>query len=77
MTVSMRKSIVIIGCFDTKGAAFSHLRTCIQARGESVTTINTGVMETTVDFPIDYGADRVAEAAGHSLAALRTDRDRG
>lgn len=73
----MHKSIVIIGCFDTKGAAFFHLRTCIRARGESVITINTGVMDTNVDFPVDYGADVVAEAAGYSLVALRTDRDRG
>ncbi|GAB3225358.1 Tm-1-like ATP-binding domain-containing protein [Spirosoma arcticum] len=73
----MNKSIVIIGCFDTKGAAFSFLRTCILTRGESVITINTGVMDTIVDFPIDYGAAAVAEAAGCSLTELRTSRDRG
>jgi uncharacterized protein (UPF0261 family) len=73
----MPKSIVIIGCFDTKGAAFSFLLNCILARGESVLTINTGVMETAADFPIDYTAETVAEAANSSLATLRTGRDRG
>ncbi|QHW00097.1 Tm-1-like ATP-binding domain-containing protein [Spirosoma endbachense] len=73
----MLKSIVIIGCFDTKGPAFAFLRNCILARGESVLTINTGMMETVVDFPIDYDADVVAEAADDSLERLRTSQDRG
>lgn len=73
----MPQSIVIIGCFDTKGAAFSFLRHCILARGESVLTINTGVMKTVADFPIDYTAETVAEAANHSLADLQTGRNRG
>ncbi|QIP15158.1 UPF0261 family protein [Spirosoma aureum] len=73
----MQKSIVIIGCFDTKGPAFAFLRNCILARGESVLTINTGMMKTVVDFPIDYDAEVVAEAANDSLERLRTSRDRG
>jgi uncharacterized protein (UPF0261 family) len=73
----MQKSIVIIGCFDTKGPAFAFLRNCILARGESVLTINTGMMETVVDFPIDYDAEVVAEAATDSLERLRTSGDRG
>ncbi|MBC7891642.1 MAG: Tm-1-like ATP-binding domain-containing protein, partial [Sphingobacteriaceae bacterium] len=73
----MTPSIVIIGCFDTKGPAFSFLRNCVLAKGESVLTINTGVMDTLVDFPIDYDSARVAEEAGSSLADLRANRDRG
>lgn len=73
----MRQSIVIIGCFDTKGKAFSWLRTSLLARGESVITVNTGVMDTPVDFPVDYDAATVAEAASGSLAELRANRDRG
>ncbi|WP_421826274.1 Tm-1-like ATP-binding domain-containing protein [Larkinella sp.] len=73
----MQPSIVVIGCFDTKGPAFAFLRNCILARGESVITINSGVMETAVDFPIDYDSEAVAEAANQSLADLRTSRDRG
>lgn len=73
----MPQSVVIIGCFDTKGTVFSFLRTCILAKGESVITINTGVMDTGVDFPIDYESATVAEAAGCSLADLREKWDRG
>ncbi len=72
----MQKSIVIIGCFDTKGPAFAFLRDCLLARGESVLTVNTGVMETAVDFPIDFPAERVAQAANSSLADLRRGHDR-
>lgn len=73
----MNKSIVIIGCFDTKGPAFTFLRQWMLAQGESILTVNTGVMETVVSFPIDYDADVVAEAANDSLAQLRTNQDRG
>lgn len=73
----MDPSILLIGCFDTKGEVFAHLRTGILASGERVLTINTGVMGTTTDFPVDYESDAVAQAAGGSIAHLRTDGDRG
>lgn len=53
------------------------MRRCVLARGESVLTINTGIMDTSVDFPIDYTAETVAEAANQSLTDLRINRDRG
>jgi len=71
------KSILILGCFDTKGDVFSYLRDCIMALGETVIAINTGVFGTTSAFPVDVEADAVAEAAGHDIADLRRDRDRG
>ena len=40
----MNRCILLIGCFDTKGAIFSHLRNCILGRGERVVTVNTGVL---------------------------------
>ncbi|WP_353719107.1 Tm-1-like ATP-binding domain-containing protein [Dyadobacter sp. 676] len=74
---SSDKSILIVGCFDTKGEVFSYLRERIVAGGETVITVNTGVFGTTHAFPVDFEADQVAIAAGHSLADLRHDRDRG
>jgi uncharacterized protein (UPF0261 family) len=71
------KSILLLGCFDTKGDVFSYLRECIIARGESVITVNTGIFGTTQAFPVDYEADVVAAAAGHDIGDLRRDRDRG
>lgn len=71
------KSILILGCFDTKGDVFSYLRDCIVALGETVITINTGVFGTTGAFPVDFEAGAVATAAGYDLTDLRRDRDRG
>ncbi len=71
------KSILILGCFDTKGEDFSFLRSCITAQGKKVITMNTGVMGTAKDFPVDIESDQVALAAGYSIAALRESDDRG
>lgn len=76
MSISDR-SILILGCFDTKGDVFSYLRECIAAQGETVITINTGVFGTTDAFPVDFEADAVAAAAGHNITDLRRGRDRG
>lgn len=71
------KSILILGCFDTKGDVFSYLRNCIIERGETVISVNTGIFGTTKAFPVDFEADRVAAEAGHDISDLRRDRDRG
>lgn len=71
------KSILIIGCFDTKGEDFSFLRECILALGEKVITLNTGVMETSVQFPVDITSEQTAAAVGYTLPLLRQSGDRG
>ena len=74
---SIPKSILIIGCFDTKGEVFAYLRECILAQGEQVLTINTGVMGSTNLFHVDFQSDAVALEGGESITALRKNRDRG
>ncbi|WP_031443781.1 Tm-1-like ATP-binding domain-containing protein [Arenibacter sp. NBRC 103722] len=71
------KSIVMLGCFDTKGEDFSYLLKSLGALGQQVITINTGVMETSVDFPIDVDQDAVATASGAVLETIRKSNDRG
>ncbi|MFC3197914.1 Tm-1-like ATP-binding domain-containing protein [Parapedobacter deserti] len=72
------KSIVLLGCFDTKAADFAFLRECILAHGETVITINTGIYTgTAVGFPVDFDANEVALAGGHTLSSLRERADRG
>lgn len=71
------KSIVMLGCFDTKGEDFSYLLKSLGAHGQQVITINTGVMETSVDFPIDVDQDAVAAASGAVLETIRKSNDRG
>lgn len=71
------QSILVLGCFDTKGDVFSYLLECIRARGETVITINTGIFGTTGAFPVDFESDSVAAEAGHNITDIRRDRDRG
>lgn len=73
----IQKSIVLLGCFDTKGEDFAFLRSCLLSHGETVITINTGVYGSTADFPVDFEADEVAVAGGHALDELRERADRG
>lgn len=69
--------ICLIGSFDTKGPEYAFVREQILARGHEVFTVNTGVMGTTDLFPVDVEADKVVEAGGGNLAALREKKDRG
>lgn len=73
----INNTIVVIGCFDTKGTDFSYLIECIQLNGCKPLTINTGVMKTSVDFDIDISQTQVAEAAGTDLLSIRDANDRG
>lgn len=70
-------AIVMLGCFDTKGADFAYLRDCLLSHGESVVAINTGIFGSTDRFPVDIEAGEVAAAGGDSLVALRERADRG
>ncbi len=71
------KSIAMLGCFDTKGEDFSFLLACIQSHGQHVISINTGVMESTARFDIDYNNTEVAKAAGTSIQGIKESGDRG
>lgn len=71
------KSILIVGCFDTKGQDFAFLRNCIVALGEKIITVNTGIMGPGTEFPVDYEANEVAGEAGHLVQELRKTNDRG
>ncbi len=71
------RAIVMLGCFDTKGADFAYLRDCLLSHGESVITINAGLRGSTDRFPVDIEADDIALAGGSSLSALRQKADRG
>ncbi|OIN61059.1 Tm-1-like ATP-binding domain-containing protein [Arsenicibacter rosenii] len=73
----MSPSILVVGCFDTKGDVFAYLRQCLLDSGEQVCMINTGVMGTTTLFPVDVEADVVAAQVNESLTALREEGDRG
>lgn len=69
-------TIIMLGCFDTKGADFQYLYRCLSDRGAAVVSINTGVQDTAVDFPVDFDAEAVAAKADSSLEKLRKKADR-
>jgi uncharacterized protein (UPF0261 family) len=71
------KSILILGCFDTKEENFNFLRQCIVSNGDSVIVMNTGVLGSTSLFPVDFESDLVAMEGGQTIEALRQKRDRG
>ncbi len=66
----------MLGCFDTKGEDFKYLYTCLSNLGATIISINTGVQDTLVDFPITISAEQVAGAANCSLESLRKKADR-
>lgn len=72
-----KKTICLIGAFDTKGAEYAFVREQILARGHEVLTVNAGIMGSTDLFPVDVQAYDVAQAGGGSLEQLRERKDRG
>lgn len=71
------RSIIMVGCFDTKGDDFGYLYSCLEGLGVKVIAINTGVMGSTDLFPINYEANEVALKGGSTLTDLRENKDRG
>jgi uncharacterized protein (UPF0261 family) len=73
----LNQSIIMVGCFDTKGEDFSYLHKCLVDQGQGVISINTGVMDSRADFSIDFNADTVAKFAGTNLKKIKDSGDRG
>ncbi len=72
----MPKTIALIGALDTKGQEFAFVKAEVERRGHTALVINTAVVGEPA-FEPDIPAERVAEAGGASLAALRSQADRG
>jgi uncharacterized protein (UPF0261 family) len=65
----MRKTVVILGCMDTKGEEYSYIKGLVEKAGCGTLTIDVGVMHPPVLLP-DVTREEVARAAGEDLAAL-------
>ena len=72
----MAGRIAVIGALDTKGNEFLFVKKEIEKRGYTALVINVGVMNDP-GFEPEVAADKVARAAGSSLAILRDKSDRG
>lgn len=73
----MKKTVLMLGTFDTKGLEFSYLRDELIRHDINVLSLNVGTMDSVVFFPIDIASSVVAEHGGHSLDFLRQAADRG
>jgi len=74
---SKSKSVVVIGCFDTKGEDFGYLYSSLKVKDLEIVTLNTGIFESATDFNIDFNSGQVAEAGGSDILELRKSADRG
>jgi uncharacterized protein (UPF0261 family) len=68
-------TVVLVGTLDTKGLEYGWLRGRVQELGCEAVLVDAGVGEPQIEA--DVPAERVAEAAGATLAALREAGDRG
>lgn len=73
----MKKRILMLGTFDSKGYEFAYMRSELVRRGVEVVTMDTGVFGSTGSFTVDITPERVAERGGASLDTLRASKDRG
>lgn len=69
-------AIFVLGCFDTKGEVFGHLRERLLAQGEPVVFVNAGIFGSSDLFPVDIEAGYLASLGGSSLEELRDRNDR-
>jgi len=72
----MAATIVLLGTLDTKGPEYAYLRDEIAGTGCEVVMVNAGVLGDP-DYPVEFGREDVAAAAGVDLAALVEAGDRG
>jgi uncharacterized protein (UPF0261 family) len=72
----MKKTVALLGAFDTKGAEYRFVEDCIRRRGLETFRIDVGVLGAPALVPHVSSAE-VASAAGADVEALRTARDRG
>ncbi|MFG2653269.1 Tm-1-like ATP-binding domain-containing protein [Streptomyces sp. NPDC048436] len=73
-------TVVLVGTLDTKGAEYAWLRERLREYGSDVLLVDAGVLPPPPHAPIpapDVSADAVARAAGHELARLRSNGERG
>ena len=73
----MKKNVLMLGTFDTKGDEFTFLRNELIRHGLDVIALNAGTMESTALFVVDIDASVVASYGGQSIESLRENADRG
>jgi len=70
------KTVIMLGCFDTKAEDFNLLYQNLLRHKVKVITINTGILGTTTLFDVTIEAEELALNSGTSLASLRKEANR-
>lgn len=56
----MKKNVLMLGTFDTKGGEFTFLQSELTRHGLNVISLNAGTMKSAVPFAVDIDPDTVA-----------------
>ncbi|MBM3211063.1 UPF0261 family protein, partial [Candidatus Poribacteria bacterium] len=72
----MKKTILIIGAFDTKGEEYAFVKNLIEARGHKTLSLDTGVYTPNQAIKPDISNSEVAKAGGSDIEAVQK-MDRG
>ncbi len=67
-----KKTILMIGAFDTKGTEYAFLRERILSCGLEVLAVNTGTKGSTDLFPVDVETEEIAKQEGITAGQLAT-----
>lgn len=73
----MKKTILMLGTFDSKGKEFDYLYQELLRRGVSVLAMNVGIFAPVSSFAVAITAQEVAQAGGAKLEELQRKADRG
>jgi len=69
-------TVVLLGTLDTKAVEYAYMRDVLMENGCDVVTVNAGVMSDPA-YPVDFGREDVAAAAGFDIHDLVDTGDRG
>ena len=72
-----KKTILMLGTFDSKGNEFQYLYEELLRRGVAVMTMDVGVFKPQGHFHVDITSEEVAESGGRLLKDIRARGDRG
>ena len=77
MNHTSKKTVLMLGTFDSKGNEFRYLYDELRRRDVGVLTMDVGVFHPTGGFPVDISNAEAARAGGAELTSLREQGDRG
>ncbi len=72
----MKKTVLLIATFDTKGKEAQYLKQCIESRGLNVLTLDAGILGAS-EMPVDIGREEISERGGISLEEAIETGDKG